>query len=340
MAPPDPSSSSRPGLAHRYELRSGPWARDLIGIVGVFVAVVVVLGAMSLTGVLPARALLSDPDSTILGAKAEMASSSALAPAPSIAFVGDSSCLVNIDVPTLRSEGIEAVNLGTLSYLGIDDFGRLAGRFCAGRSGMLIVLVVHPEGLQTATTSPDHRRILQSALEPGTLDMPGGLWDASSMAMFDGFRDRVLDRWIPTPLRGRLGARYGFTRDLRREVLATGGTLEETSLFDPGLLPKGPGEYRMARRISGECGVFRTRLPRDVRLWVLVSPIPASRALRGHEARMTEIHRQLSAWLETDQPALPMPVILPDPSFGTVTHLLPPAAREYTRTLAPHLKPR
>lgn len=338
MDPNDHPPTPRPGCSHRYELRAVLLATDLGGVFAVFLAIVLLLGGLSLGGFLPDRALLADADSAILSAKAELASSASVASGPAIAVVGDSSCLIDIDVPTLRSEGVEAVNLGTLSYLGIDSFGLLAERFCGGRTGTRILLVVHPEGLRSATTSPQHRALLEAALSsrltgPSDLDLAGFV-----PAVFDGFRDRVLDRWIPTPLRGGLGARYGFTADLRREVVSTGGTLEETAVFDPLVMGPAAGDYRFARRIEGECRAFRARLPQGVRLEVLLSPVPASRALREHPHRMKELHRDLSRWLDADPVAPPMPLVLPDSSFGTPTHLLPLAARDYSRLLAAHLR--
>ena len=340
MDPTDLPSTQRPGFSHRYEVQAVLLATDLGGVLGVFLAIVLVLGGMSWGGFLPDRALLADADSAILGAKAELASSSSMASGPSIAVVGDSSCLIDVDVPTLRSEGVQAVNLGTLSYLGIDSFGRLAERFCGGRAGMRIVLVVHPEGLRSATTSPHHRAILEAALDRGVAgpaDLPLAAFVPS---VFDGFRDRVLDRWIPTPLRGGLGARYGFTLDLRREVVSTGGTLEETAVFDPRATGPVSGDYRLARRIEGECRAFRALLPQEIRLEVLLTPVPASRALREHPQRMRELHRDLASWLDADPAVPPLPLVLPDFAFGTPTHLLPSAAREYSRQLAAHFRAR
>jgi len=86
-------------------------------------------------------ALLGDADTTILATKARIASEPSEA---RVAFVGDSSCLINVDIPTLRAAGIEAVNLGTR-----------VGDLSAGPAQMIddaiayfqpdeVVLVVHP----------------------------------------------------------------------------------------------------------------------------------------------------------------------------------------------------
>jgi hypothetical protein len=90
----------------------------------------------------------------------------------------------------------------------------------------------------------------------------------------------------------------------------------------------------LARRIRAECEAFRAALPKNAELQLLISPIPKSHALRGHDAKVKEMQAQVEEWLKTDLPSLSLPSQWPDAEFGTVTHLLPRAAMDYSRILA------
>jgi len=282
------------------------------------------------SGLMPKKTHLGDPDSTIISAKAQLATTST---DKRIAFVGDSSCLVNIHIPTLKNNGIDAINLGTLSYLGVDSFGRLAQRFCQEKSNAQVYLVLHPECIRIVESSSVHQMILLEALgQKNDQSTPMELGDFRKITV-DDFRSRLLDGWLPTPLKGRLGYRYGFTHNLKYEVRSAGGFMEETAQFDASI-SQGSSEYRIARRIQSECTQFRSFLPKGVQVRLLVSPIPQSHATRGHEKRMLEIQSEIEKWLQADEKSINMPSVLPDSSFGTVTHLLPNSARDYTRQLA------
>ena len=330
MPTDDLKASGDPATGHQYLLNVGELVRYLAWTVVTFSVLMILVWALVRSELLPKEAYLSNPDSAIISTKALMASRS---PGKSIAFVGDSSCLINIDIPTLKNHGIDAVNLGTLSYLSIDSFGRLAQRFCEGKPSPEIILVVHPECLRLTETSAEHRAILDSAMSIQGTPVGGLNGNRFQRETFDGLRNRFLDRWIPTPLRGRMGSRYGFTGDLRSRLLAAGGTMDETATFDQGS-PHGSAEYRLAPRIRGECEAFRALLPKGVRVRLIVSPIPQSHALKSHQATVSQILQNVGSWLDAGSPGFSMPTVLPDSEFGTITHLLPHSSKTYSESLA------
>jgi len=304
---------------------SKQFAATLLILLGLFL----LMWISNWSGIMPKKSQLGDPDSTIISTKARLATVSTQ---KRIAFVGDSSCLVNIHIPTLKDNGIDAINLGTLSYLGIDSFGLLAQRFCQNKPDTQIFLVLHPECLRIVESSSQHRMILMEALNQATDSSTQFQLESLRKITVDEFRSRLLDGWLPTPMKGRLGFRYGFTHNLREEISSAGGFMEETAKFDPSI-SHGSSEYRIARRIQNECTQFRSYLPKGVRVRLLVSPVPQSHAHRGHEKRVLEMQSELERWIQADSPSLNMPTVLPDSNFGTVTHLLPSSAREYTRQL-------
>ena len=322
-----PSEAPRE-VSHVYSVNPIVLSKQFASILLIFIGLFIVMWIANRSGVMPKKAQLGDPDSTIISTKARLATTTE----KHIAFVGDSSCLVNIHIPTLKDNGIDAVNLGTLSYLGIDSFGLLAQRFCKNKPDTQIFLVLHPECLRIVESSIEHRMILNEALDLVTDSSTQFQLGSLRKVTVDEFRSRLLDDWLPTAMKGRLGYRYGFTHNLRNEISSAGGFMEETAKFDPSI-SNGSSEYRIARRIQDECIQFRSYLPKGTRVRLLISPIPQSHAIRGHEKRVVEMQSELEKWIKADNSSVNMPTVLPDLSFGTVTHLLPNSAREYTRQL-------
>ncbi len=329
MAYQQHQSATPQEVGHVYLVNPTVLSKQFASILLMLLGLFLIMWIANWSGVMPKKPQLGNPDSTIISTKAQLATT---ATEKHIAFVGDSSCLVNIHIPTMKDYGIDAVNLGTLSYLGIDSFGLLAQRFCQNKPDAEIFLVLHPECIRMVESSSEHRLILMDAL--GQTTDSSTLFEIGNLRKItvDDFRSRLLDGWLPTPLKGRLGYRYGFTHNLKNELRSTGGFMEETAQFDASI-SHGSSEYRIARRIQSECTQFRSYLPKGVKVRLLISPIPQSHSIRGHEKRVLEMQSDLEKWIKTDNSSVNMPTVLPDSSFGTVTHLLPNSAREYTQQL-------
>lgn len=333
-------SHSKPAAAHVlpshvYELQGSRIVRNLVGTFVVILAVGALVQLALRTGAMPGPSFVSDPDSTIISTKAVLARASVTA---QVALVGDSSCLTDLDVATMEAgSGADVVNLGTLSYLSLDSFGVLAAEFARGKSAPRVVLAVHPDCLRVGAPSPAHRAILDSALGRGQAATLQTNETLAAVLGFDDVRVRVSDRFIPHPLRGAFGGRYGFTADLRESLLRRQGTMDESAKFDPSA-NHGSAEYRLAPRIEEECRLFRTALPTGTRLRVLITPVPKSHALRSHETRVREMRAQLENWLGAEPGGFDLPVVLPDGDFGTVTHLQPEAAVRYSRLVGERVR--
>ena len=107
-------------VGHVYLVNPVALAKQFASILLIVLALFLAMWIANGSGILGKKYQLGDPDSTIISTKVQLAATSSK---KRIAFVGDSSCLVNIHIPTMKENGIEAINLGTLSYLGIDSFG-------------------------------------------------------------------------------------------------------------------------------------------------------------------------------------------------------------------------
>ncbi len=317
-------------ISHTYE---PGWKQA--GLLGVWTVVTVLaVAAMLRAGLvmkaLPPASLRQDPDSVILGTKGKMAREKDSA---AVVFVGDSSCLVNVDMSTLlEAGGVRGVNLGLLSYLSIDSFGRIAQEAVKSRGQGKIVLVVHPEALRLAAVSPPHEKLLADIFDDKPVEIWGSPNPVARILGFDELKDRVGNRIIPEPLRGAFGAHYGFSIDLEKELLQSRGTMQEARTFNANG-ETASGEYRLATRIESECRGFRGRLPVGTRVRIIISPVPASIARKNHESQMDEFQARLESWLGADPWASKMPAVLPDTEFATVTHLLPEASIKYSRVL-------
>jgi len=322
------------GTSHRYEFHGRELTANIVfSIVVVLLASGISLGSIR-AGLMPKSAFRADPDSAIIATKAELAQSSADA---NVCLVGDSSCLINLDVATLQTApGVRPINLGALSYLSLDSFGVLAGEYSKGRTAPKILLTVHPDCLRTAADSPAHRGVLEGALGESKVIQLRPNNPLSEMLGLEDLRTRLVDRWVPEPLKGAMGARYGFTENIQSELKSRLGTMDETGRFDPKT-NSGSAEYRLAQRIKPEAQKFLTRLPKDARIRVLISPVPKSHARKDHEGTVREIRQELETALKAEAPSWELPLILPDDQFGTVTHLLPDAAKQYSREVAKRL---
>lgn len=324
--PPERPDGTQP--SHVYELRGAGIMANLMATLGTVLAVGIIASLFVRSPLAPKPPFSSDPDSTIIATKVDLARNS---PAAQVGFVGDSSCLIDLDVATLESVSqLAVVNLGTLSYLSLDSFGVLAGEFSKGKEAPRIVLVVHPDCLRVTSPSPAHRAILDSALGSGRAALLQTNETLSAYLGFDEFRVRVSDQWIPHPLKGAFGNRYGFTADLRDSLIHRKGTMDESARFD-ARSNHASAEYRLAPRIESECLEFRSKLPEGSRIRVIVTPVPQSHALKSHETRTREMRSQLEDWLGAERPSFDLPLVLPDADFGTVTHLTPEGAVRYSR---------
>lgn len=326
-SPPTPLHEDTPP-AHEYDLRGAGLVPNLLGTVGMALGVGLLVTLFLKSPVAPGDSFLSDPDTTIIASKVVLARNS---PSANLALVGDSSCLMDLDVATLESScPLRVVNLGTLSYLGLDASGLLAGELLRGKEDPRVAVVVHPEALRVASRSPSHRATLDAALGSQSPSASAPRGTPASLLGFDEFQRRVADRWIPRPLKGALGNRYGFTADLHEALRARKGSMDEPGRFDPGAEP-GTAGYRLAARIESECRRFRESVPPGTRIRVILAPVPQSHALPGSERILRELQSQLEGWLGAEGPSWNLPLVLPDAEFGSRTHLNPEGAQRYSR---------
>jgi len=316
--------------SHIYDFRS----RDLRQLIApsliplVVFAMAMHLGAI--LDVLPSPRPALDVDRTILIQKAEASRSRSDA---QILLMGDSSCLIDVDAGRLTDEiKRPALNLGTLSYLGLESHAALLRNYFGANPGRVqtVVLLMHPEALRLTSAGEYHTKLLMHFLRGEDFVVRNYV---SSALGDDAFRSRVLARTLPIPLGGPYGRHYGFNADLEAFLRAHRG-----SLVDPDSREfRGNPEYRLAPQFQKTSLIFRAGIPSNVKLLFAITPMPATYAPPDY---LTTRQQMLTQWQEWLAPAtvLNLPATLPDHLFVKTTHLSEEGARQYTKELGAALR--
>ena len=276
-----------------------------------------------------------DVDRTILVHKAEASRSSHDA---QILLIGDSSCMIDVAACQIAdATGLPALNLGTLSYLGLESQAILLREYFAANTGRVhtVVLPMHPEALRLPASGEYHAAVLSHFLRGEDYVIRSSPRDHVSYWLgFDFLRNRLLARVLPIPLGGDYGRRYGFTFDLEHWLDANCG-----NLADPELRKfQGNPEYRLAPHLEKASGAFRAAIPPSVQLLVGITPIPVSYAPRDYAQIYAQILTQWQQWLQPATILTNLPPTMPDHLFASVTHLTEAGARQYTSQLAEPLR--
>jgi hypothetical protein len=286
----------------------------------------------------PASRPAIDMDRTLLIHQAE---SSRLPHAAPLVLIGDSSCLMDVVATNLSPAlGEPILNLATLSYVDLPTHGRLLREYATANPGVLktVVLLMHPESLRLAGVPDYFREQIEDFLAGRDSATPTTISGRLERLLgLPQLRGRLLSRALPWPLPGEFGREYGFAANLETAIDQAAGSAVDPHRFDPEEA-RGSAEYRLASRFEGESRRFREQLPEGIRLWVGLTPVPASFALPDHESRCRQILEQWTAWLGECTILEGLPATLPDDQFASVTHLNAKGRVGYTERLAAALR--
>ncbi len=277
---------------------------------------------------LPAPRPTLDADRAILLHQADAARQH---PPVDIVLVGDSSCLMDVSAVQLSARlGRTVLNLGTLSYLDPEAYGRLLGEFTRRGAPQEIVLLMHPDALRRLGSENYHLTALTRYLAGVDDSRPGGPGTFNDWAGVDIFQGRLLARWVPTPLRGVYGAYYGFAPDLERYM-----TRQYGSAVDPGSEAlAGTTEFRLSPSLEPASQAFRAAVPSTTRLWLGLTPTPAATAPPNFTNVRNGLLQAWAPWLGNVILLTNLPATLPATEFARATHLKPAAVPSYTEQLA------
>lgn len=323
--------------SHHYEFTS----RDVLKLLGSLLVPTLLFAAGLHTGarlkLWPRPRPTATMEQTIIVHQTEAAMS---ARDVDLVLLGDSSCLMDVNAAQLESllPTGRVLNLGTLSYLDLRASAELLSRAAAASPQLrFVVVLLHPQTLRGVDPVRQYSDLLQAFAaardfcDPSTIHGRLECWLGLSV-----LRGRFLDRAIPAPLPGRFGQFYGFTADLERFMAGRNGSAVDPHRYSPGP-GQGSAEYRLAASLEPASRAFRARVPAQARMFVGLTPIPMSHALRQHDARYRDLLAEWSRWMQADAALNELPATLPDDQFASVTHLNESGSAEFTRRLAEHL---
>jgi hypothetical protein len=323
--------------SHQYEFN----LKDVLRVLGLPLTGLGVFGALMHLGaafnILPAPRPALDLDRTILIHQAEAARSRQEA---EIILLGDSSCLMDVMADQLSDQlGRPVLNLGTVSYLDLKTHARLLHEFVRSNPGQLreVVLLMHPEALRRTGAEAYQQQVVEHFLAGRDHCPPGGMGaQAFCWLGLEIFRARLVGRLIPPSLTATnaYGRFYRFTTELERFI-----TRHRGSMIEPAKAPlTGSPEYRLAAVLERDSRAFAAVVPKDVKLFVGITPAPDGFVGADFPLQQTNMLAQWSQWLGGEP--LSLPASLPDEHFGRVTHLTASGARLYTQVLAQSLTAR
>jgi len=326
--------------SHTYDFTRADVGRLLGGLVLPLIGFAVIMRLGATTGTLPAPQPNFDVDQTILIHQAQASQSPSGA---DLLLLGDSSCLMNVSgkyLEDLAGTGHRVLNLGSLSYLGLNGFATLLARYADANPGRLrtVVVLAHPEMLRGIAPVPQYLLLLSdyyAGADSGDASTVQG--QMSGFLGLDIFRDRLWSR-VPQPLPKAYGQYYGFNADLDAFMSQHRG-----SVVDPYRYARQPGqgnaEYRLASSWQGGCQALKAAVPPTAKLVIGITPVPDSFAPPKYAARWQAMLEQWGQWIQADARLADLPPTLPEADFASTTHLNETGARRYTQILAHCLEP-
>jgi hypothetical protein len=313
--------------SHSYDFVPGDVARLLWPTLAFVALAAGLFHAATRLSWLPRPRPTLDVDRTIVIHKTEASGSRQDA---EVLLMGDSSCLMDLSAVKLTTEiGRPVLNLGTLSYLDLKAHGTLLRRFVAVNPNQpkAVVLLLHPEALRRPAPEQYHTAVFEHFV--AGKDHVTKLNLAHWLGL-EFFRTRLLSRALPTPLGGAYGQRYGFSSDLQSYL-----TRHRGSAIDPDPKPfQGNPEYRLAPQLESQSRAFKSAVPRGVKLFVAITPVPAGFAPPNYARQHRQVLEEWSQWLGADAALVDLPPTLPDGLFAKTTHLNEAGAVEFTMSLA------
>lgn len=276
-----------------------------------------------------------DMDHTVLThqARASMSASTA-----DILFLGDSSCLMDVDAGKLNEiyEGKHCfLNLGSFMYVGWNGYAAMLERYARVNPGRLrmVLVFVHPEMLRGVEPVADYQVFLSDfyagAELRGASSLRGQLCRLVGLNIFEG---RLLSR-LPLPLSGEYGRFYGFNLALNEFMERHSGSAIDPPQYVPAA-GQGNAEYRLSTSVRDRCVALKAAVPPGALLAVALAPVPESFAPPAYASRHQRLLVHWGEQMQADAVLTNLPPTLPDSSFASTTHLNAKGSLVYTELLS------
>jgi len=308
--------------SHTYQCGNNAWKIAAIPVAIVLIFAAAMQGMERTHRVSPWPLL--DLDRTIVTHQVSLA---ARAPPARTVFLGDSSCLMNMDAT--RAPGM--INLGTISHLGLEHHARLLARYLqhAAEPPDIVVVLLHPDALRRERDEANADTLFDTIMSGQTSPPKQTMTDWLGVELF---RDYFLARVLPIPLIGAYGRHYGYTRNAFKVMEQNNGSLIAAGRYDPAS-DTGNNEIRLAGKAITNSILFRTSWPEGIRLAIGLAPVPDSFAADDHAALAVALLHEWNQYMKAEVVLDQLPFVLPDDLFADRRHLNKTGRTNYTESM-------
>ena len=335
--------------SHEYKTVIGDWLKAILPTLTVIVGLAAILKAADRLGLLPSPPIFSEPGSIVL---AHQSAAARAGLAGEIVLLGDSTCLMDVDAPTLQASlpgNRPVINLGLIAWLSFEDYaGLFADHSAASHSQITtVVLLVTPNKL-TLSGEDAHAMIdvwqqirHQGKGASASQTSPQSLANWLSCEIL---RKNLLSYWLVKPLEGKSDGAvfFGFPTDIDNYMTTHQGSLIELGTFKP-LRRREEWSMSPSPELETQSRIFREKIPRGARLIVGLTPIQESGSSMEERRQRAALLLTWSLYLKADGVLTNLPPQLPDVFFAAGGHLNPVGQKRFTSILAremiPFLKP-
>ena len=255
---------------------------------------------------------------------------------PDIIFLGDSSCLMNIDTKYIsKKTNLNAFNLGTLSFLNINTYPKLINNLYENNKlPKIIFLIVHPELLRKASYSDNHMNIFNSYNNKINSNNHENFLD--DFLSINIFKNRIYSR-IPIPLNNNeFRNYYGFTTTMNDFISDNYG-----SAVDPRKLnlndSHGNTLYKISSNNLNMMKDLSINLPSSIKLFLCLSPVPEELTGNNYSNLIDEMYNEIDSNIENIT-LIRGPYTYKGDLFSTKTHLNEKIRKAYNDSILELLK--
>ena len=250
---------------------------------------------------------------------------------PDIIFLGDSSCLMNIDTKfIIQKTKLNAVNLGTLSFLNIDSYKKLLANISSkNKLPKIVCLIVHPELLRKTTFSDSHREVFESY--NSKIQVNHNEYFLNDYLSINIFKNRIYSK-MPIALNNNsFRDYYGFTTIMKNYIYNNHGSAVDPRKFK---LEDNNGNtlYRINNQNLIALKNISVDLPKDVKLCLCLSPVPEELTGNNYADLINSMYNEIEANIENIK-IIKAPYTYKGISFSTKTHLSEETRKAYNQII-------
>ena len=269
----------------------------------------------------------------------EQTSRAATLPAAEIAFLGDSSCLMGIEPPSMESAlHVPVQSFCSIGYLGPAGYAQmLAGMIERNATPKVLIFVFHPGTFRREVNWESWSTFVQN----------GGKSEAPALKFPQGALDFLQFEWVSRltyrPLLGAYGLYYGGEGAFRRAIRARhGGAVDPNNGLNisstqalhavptPAIGEPADFSWNQAYRdaLATLAGTLK-KMPSSTQAYLAITPVPDSSFREGSELERTERTQEIAPCWASPPTTFSTPQARCTPPISPATPILTAGAKSY-----------